>query len=52
MIAVGTHAPLRSSDALHLAVAIRSGSDEMVTYDGELAAAAKAAGLAVFAPRR
>ncbi|MBK5223796.1 MAG: type II toxin-antitoxin system VapC family toxin [Acidimicrobiia bacterium] len=50
MIAAGTHAPLRSNDALHLAVAIRLGSDEMVTYDGELASAAQAAGLTVFAP--
>jgi predicted nucleic acid-binding protein len=50
MIAAGTHAPLRSNDAIHLAVAIRLGSDEMVTYDAELAAAAAAAGLAVFAP--
>lgn len=50
MIAAGTHAPLRSNDAIHLAVAIRLGVDEIVTYDGELAAAATAAGLAVFAP--
>lgn len=50
MMAAGTHAPLRSNDALHLAVAIRLGSDEMVTYDGELAVAARAAGLTVFAP--
>ncbi len=52
MIAAGTHAPLRSNDAIHLAVAIRLGSDEMVTYDGELAEAARAAGLTVFAPAR
>lgn len=51
MIAAGTHAPLRSNDAIHLAVAIRLGADEMVTYDGELAEAARAAGLGVFAPR-
>jgi predicted nucleic acid-binding protein len=50
MIAAGTHAPLRSNDAIHLAVAIRLGSDEIVTYDAELAAAARAAGLAVVAP--
>lgn len=49
MIAAGTHTPLRSNDAIHLAVAIRLGADEMVTYDGELAEAAKAAGLAIFA---
>lgn len=50
MIAAGTHAPLRSNDALHLAVAMRLGTDEMVTYDGELAEAARAAGLSVFTP--
>jgi predicted nucleic acid-binding protein len=50
MIAAGTHAPLRSNGAIHLAVAIRLGADEMVTYDGELGAAATAAGLVVYAP--
>jgi uncharacterized protein len=50
MIAAGTHAPLRSNDAIHLAVAIRLGVDEVVTYDDELQRAAAAAGLAVFAP--
>ena len=50
MIAAGTHAPLRSNDAIHLAVAIRVGADEIVTYDDELADAARRAGLAVFAP--
>lgn len=49
-IAAGTHAPLRSNDAIHLAVAIRLGVDELVTYDTELAGAAEAAGVAVFAP--
>lgn len=52
MIAAGTHAPLTSNDAIHLAVAIRLGVDEMVTYDDELAEAAKAAGLTLFAPGR
>lgn len=50
MISAGTHAPLRCNDAAHLAVAIRLGADELVTYDRELAAAATAAGLSVFAP--
>ena len=50
MIGAGTHAPLRSNDAIHLAVAIRLGADEMVTYDDELSEAAKTAGLTVFAP--
>lgn len=50
MIAAGTHAPLRSNDAIHLAVAIRLGADEMATYDAEVAQAARAAGLRIFAP--
>lgn len=50
MLAAGTHAPLRSNDAIHLAIALRVGADELVTYDAELAAAAGAAGLAVLAP--
>lgn len=41
---------LRSNDAMHLAVALRVGTDEMVTYDTELAAAANAAGVAVVRP--
>lgn len=41
---------LRSNDAIHLAVALRVGVEEMVTYDAELASAAAAAGLAVTAP--
>lgn len=50
LLAAGTHAPLRSNDAIHLAVALRLGVDELVTYDGELAGAAVAAGLTVLAP--
>jgi predicted nucleic acid-binding protein len=50
MISAGTHALLRSSDAIHLAVAIRLGVDEMITYDRALAAAASQAGLTVLAP--
>jgi predicted nucleic acid-binding protein len=50
MLAAGTHARLRSTDAIHLPVALRLGSDEMVTYDAELADAAKAAGLVILAP--
>jgi predicted nucleic acid-binding protein len=41
---------LRSNDAVHLAVALRLGADEMITYDDELAAAAAAAGLTVLRP--
>lgn len=50
MIAAGTHSPLRSNGAIHLAVAIRLGVDEIVTYDRELADAASRAGLAVLSP--
>lgn len=51
LIAAGTHVPLRSHDALHLAVAIRLGVDAMITYDDELTSAAAGAGLSVLAPR-
>ena len=50
LLAAGTHAPLRSNDAIHLAVALRLGADEIVTYDGELSERATAAGLPVLAP--
>ncbi|MDM4762241.1 PIN domain-containing protein [Galbitalea sp. SE-J8] len=50
LIAAGTHAPLRANDAIHLAVALRLGADEIVTYDAELADAAARAGLRVSAP--
>lgn len=50
MIAAGIHAPLRSNDAIHLAVAIRLGVDELITYDQELTVAAVRAGLTVVAP--
>ena len=51
MIAAGGHAPLRSNDAIHLAVAVRLGVDELVTYDAELAAAATRMGILVSSPR-
>lgn len=47
LLAAGTHARLRSNDAVHLATALRVGADEMVTYDAELARAAQSAGLRV-----
>ena len=50
MLAAGTHAPLRSNDAIHLAVALRLGVDALVTYDTEQATAASSAGLTVLAP--
>jgi hypothetical protein len=40
---------LRSNEASHLAVALRVGADELVTYDAELAAAANA-GIAAVQP--
>ena len=52
MIAAGTLTPLRSNDAIHLAVAIRLGADEIITYDAELTEAARTAGLSIYAPRR
>ena len=50
LLAAGTHAPLRSNDAIHLAVALRVGADEVVTYDRGLAERAAAAGLPVLSP--
>ena len=50
LLSAGTHAPLRASDAIHLAVALRVGSEEIVTYDAELAEAANAAGVTVLSP--
>ena len=41
---------LRPNDALHLAVALRVGADELVTYDNELVAAARAAGVVAVQP--
>lgn len=50
LLAAGTHAPLRSNDAIHLATALRIGVDEVVTYDVEFARAAASAGIRVVAP--
>lgn len=50
LLAAGTHTPLGSDDAIHLAVALRVGADEIVTYDGELAKRATMAGLPVLSP--
>lgn len=47
--ASGSHR-LRTSDAIHLAVALRVGCDAMITYDAELQAASREAGLDVVAP--
>jgi predicted nucleic acid-binding protein len=40
----------RSNDAIHLAVALKVGADEIVTYDGQLIEQATAAGLTVVSP--
>ncbi len=50
LLAAGTHARLRSNDAIHLAVALRVGADEIVTYDAELSERARSAGLSVLSP--
>jgi predicted nucleic acid-binding protein len=50
LLAAGTHAPLRSNDAIHLAAALRLGVDEVISYDNELSRAAVAAGVRVIAP--
>lgn len=50
LLTAGTLAPLRSQDAIHLAVALRLGVQEMITYDRELADAAGRAGLRVLSP--
>lgn len=41
---------LRSNDAIHLAVALRIGTDAMIAYDAELLEASTAAGLAAVGP--
>lgn len=50
LISAGVLAPLRSQDAIHLAVALRLGVEELITYDGEMARAALAAGLEASSP--
>lgn len=50
LLAAGTHAPLRSNDAIHLATALRLGVDDVITYDSELSRAALAAGIRVTTP--
>jgi hypothetical protein len=42
--------PLRSLDAIHLAVALRAGLETIVTYDSRMVAAAMDLGMNVFAP--
>ena len=50
LLSAGAMAPLRSHDAIHLTVALRLAVDEFITYDDELGAAARAAGLVVASP--
>jgi predicted nucleic acid-binding protein len=50
LLVAGTQVPLRSNDAIHLAAAIRVGSDDFICYDTELIAAARSAGLSVLSP--
>lgn len=50
LITAGSQAPLRSNDAIHLAVAFRLGVDEILTHDRELGDVASRAGIAVAAP--
>lgn len=50
LLTAGTHSPLLSNDAIHLATALRLGADGIVTYDVELATAARDAGIRVIAP--
>lgn len=45
-------APLRSNDAVHLAVALRLEAEELLTYDAELADAARRYGVRPVAPGR
>lgn len=52
MVTAGGLGALHAADAIHLAVAIRLGVDEVITYDNELADAANAAGLRVVSPGR
>ena len=50
MLLTVEHLPLRAADALHVALASAMDMATVVTYDPRLAAAARAAGLAVAAP--
>ena len=50
LIAAAQHTPLRSADAIHLAVALRLEAHELITYDTELAAAATRLGLRAVSP--
>lgn len=50
LIAAGRHSPLRSSDAMHLAAALRIEADVLLTYDREMAEAAERLGVTVVSP--
>lgn len=51
MIGAARLTPLRSADALHLAVALRLQADEIITYDRELAETAAKFGIRAASPR-
>lgn len=51
LISASRLAPLRSNDAIHLAVASRLQVDEILTYDHELIEAASRLGIAASSPR-
>ncbi len=50
LLSVGGAVPLRSADALHLALAMGDQAGTVLTYDSRLADAARAVGLYVYAP--
>lgn len=52
LVTTSAHSPLRSNDAIHLAVALRFGVDEMVTYDHELVFAARRVVFSILTPGR
>lgn len=52
LISASRRAPLRSQDAIHLAVAARLQADEIVSYDAELNEAAARAGIVTVSPGR
>ncbi|NNN22690.1 MAG: type II toxin-antitoxin system VapC family toxin [Acidimicrobiales bacterium] len=50
LLQAGFNKPLRTHDAIHLAVALRIGAIEFITYDKELITYVKLAGLSVLSP--
>lgn len=50
LLTAATLAPLRAQVAIHLAAAIRLGTEELITYDHELSDAAARVGIRVLSP--